>query len=60
MYYKIPAGTELPTGLAIVRDSYNKNLEATHYTIAPAYDMPVMKFKRLLNRLARKAMKEIA
>ena len=60
VYYRIPAGTELPIGLAIVKDSYNRDLEATHYTIAPASDMSLMKFKRLLNRLAREAIKEIA
>ncbi|WP_201777739.1 hypothetical protein [Thalassomonas actiniarum] len=31
-YYKLPAGTILPKGLAIVKDSYNPVFNATHYT----------------------------
>ncbi|OZG71005.1 hypothetical protein BTA51_23150 [Hahella sp. CCB-MM4] len=58
VHYKIPSGTELPMGLAIVQDSYNETFEATHYTIAPAYDMPLATFKMLLNQLARNAIKE--
>lgn len=50
-YLKIPAGTQLPDGLAIVRDERNERSEATHYTIAPAYDMPLVQFKALLERL---------
>ena len=52
-YYKIPAGTVLPKGLAIVRDSYRERMRATHYTIAPAWDMPLETFKALLDTLAR-------
>ena len=51
-YYKIPKGTKLPTGLAIVKDNYNRRVDATHYTIAPAHDMPLSNFKLLLNQLA--------
>jgi len=51
-YYKIPKGTKLPAGLAIVRDKYNRRIGATHYTIAPAHDMPLSNFKLLLDRLA--------
>lgn len=57
-YYRIPAGTILPEGLAIVRDHYNKKLDATHHTIAPARDMPLSHFKYLLNKLAENAIKE--
>jgi hypothetical protein len=57
-YYRIPAGTALPPGLAIVRDEYNSRFGATHYTIAPAYDMPLSQFKLLLNKLAMSAVKE--
>lgn len=52
-YYKIPAGTVLPLGLVIVKDSYNPVFGATHYTIAPAHDMPLAQFKRLLTQLAQ-------
>ena len=57
-YYKIPVGTILPVGLAIVRDNYNTRLDATHYSIAPASDMPLAKFKALLDQLARLVMLE--
>lgn len=50
-YFKIPAGTVLPEGLAIVKDSYNKAFGATHYTIAPDYDMSLTLFKKKLNDL---------
>lgn len=52
VHYKIPAGTVLPEGLAIVKDSYNETFLATHYTIAPAYDMPVSTFRILLEKFA--------
>lgn len=51
-YYKIPRGTILPAGLAIVKDKFNHRIGATHYTIAPAYDMPLTSFKKLLDYLA--------
>ncbi len=37
-YYKIPKGTVLPSGLAIVKDKLSTRLGATHYTVAPAYE----------------------
>ena len=60
VYYRIPKGTVLPPGLAIVKDSYNEQMQATHYTIAPAYDMPLAVFKGLLNQLAMSALRESA
>lgn len=61
-YYRIPAGTALPFGLTIVltivRDEHNPKCDATHYTIAPAFDMPLARFKSLLNELAANAVKE--
>lgn len=59
-YYKIPAGTKLPEGLVIVRDHWNNALKATHYTIAPAHDMPLKRFKDLLNSLASSLKIEVA
>ena len=50
-YYRIPAGTTLPHGLAITRDTYRKRFGATHYTLAPAWDMQLKKFKELLRML---------
>jgi hypothetical protein len=60
LYYKIPAGTKIPYGLAIIKDGYNGRLSATHYTIAPAWDMPLDHFKALLNALAHSTILEVA
>ncbi|WP_444997508.1 Tse2 family ADP-ribosyltransferase toxin [Aliikangiella sp. IMCC44359] len=59
-YYKIPAGTDIPNGLAIVEDGMNIALGAKHYTIAPAFDMPLEQFKNLLNILAQILVRESA
>lgn len=59
-YYRIPKGTELPIGLAIVKDQFNTKFQSTHYTIAPAYDMPLAQFKSLLGVLAQRIIKEAA
>jgi hypothetical protein len=58
VYYRIPAGTELRDGLAIVRDELNSRFGATHYTIAPAFDMPIERFRLLLNQLVQKVIRE--
>jgi hypothetical protein len=57
-YYKIPKGTALPAGLAIVKDELNTRFNATHYTIAPSYDMPLSSFKSKLKQLANVLVKE--
>ena len=57
-YYKIPKNTVLPEGLAVVKDEYNSRFEATHYTLAPAYDMPLDQFKAKLQELATLLIKE--
>lgn len=59
-YYRIEAGTEIPVGLAIVRDGYNRIYGAHHYTIAPAWDMPLDQFKALLRQFAMKLIREVA
>lgn len=56
-YYKIPRGTILPAGLAIVKDRFSSRMGATHYTIAPAYDMPLSRFKALLDILATRVVR---
>ncbi|WP_374693727.1 hypothetical protein [Microbulbifer sp. TB1203] len=48
-------GTEIPNGLIITKDSYNKRFNATHYSISPNYDMPKFQFIQLLDALARNA-----
>lgn len=57
-YYRIPKGTVLPAGLAIVKDQFNTKFQSTHYTIAPAYDMPLAQFKSLLVFLSQRIIKE--
>jgi hypothetical protein len=59
-YYKIPKGTQLPHGLAIVKDNYNSRMMATHYTVAPAFDMPLSQFRGLLDKLALLVRREVA
>lgn len=59
-YFKLPAGTILPEGLVVVKDSYNSTFQATHYTIAPAQDMPLQIFKNILNQLLNLIEKENA
>jgi hypothetical protein len=51
-----PKGTEIPNGLIIVKDSYSKKYQATHYSLSPNYTMPQTQFKLLLDRLARNAI----
>jgi len=59
-YYKIPKGTTLPEGLAIVKDEYNSTFEATRYTIAPVQDMTLSQFKGWFDRLLKNIAKEVA
>lgn len=54
-----PERDPIATRVAIVRDEFNTNYQATHYTIAPAFDMPLSRFKLLLNRLAQLILKEV-
>ncbi len=57
-YYKLPAGSLLPKGLVIVKDSYNPMFKATHHTIAPEMDMSLSRFKLLLNELTNMIEKD--
>ncbi|WP_164887286.1 hypothetical protein [Hahella sp. KA22] len=50
-YLEIPAGTDIPEGILIVRDDYNERFEATHYSIVPNRAMSVSTFKNLLDEL---------
>lgn len=58
-YYRLEAGTPIPVGLVITRDSFNKRFEATHYSVRPNWDMPLKKFLMLLDELAAKFVKEV-
>lgn len=57
-YYQIPKGTILPAGIAIIKDEFNTRFGANHYTIAPAFDMPLDQFKSKLAQLAKQLIKE--
>jgi hypothetical protein len=50
-YFMIPAGTPLPEGLTVIKDAYYDRYQATHYTLAPARDMPLKTFRTLLLQL---------
>lgn len=50
-YYRLPAGTPIPMGLVILKDSFNPRHNATHYTICPNWDMPLKNFLMLLDQL---------
>ena len=52
--FSIPKGTELPSSLAVVRDKYDYDKDATHYTIAPKDDMPLDLFIQSLKVVASK------
>jgi len=51
--WKLSATTPLPTGLKLVNDKPN------HYCIAPAVNMPVDKYKGLLEELALRATRVV-
>ncbi len=57
-YFEIPEGTEIPNGLIITKDAYNRKYKATHYSISPNHTMPKEKFIRLLDQLAENAKKQ--
>lgn len=50
--FSIPKGTKLPDSLAVVRDKFDYNKDATHYTIAPKDDMPLDLFIQSLKVIA--------
>ena len=54
-YFEIPAGTEIPAGLIIIRGEYDKKYEATHYSICPNHRMKKDLFVALLDLLALNA-----
>ena len=43
-YYSIPKDTEIPNGLAVTKDEYNRRFGSYHYTFAPTNDMPLSLF----------------
>ncbi len=55
-YFEIPKGTLIPSGLIIVKDSFNPRYGATHYTLSPNYKMKKSEFLSLLDDLRRNAL----
>lgn len=52
-WWKIPKGTKIPLGLRISRDFNPKPpISPTHYTLRPAFDMPLRNYISLLEELA--------
>ena len=43
----------------MVSDEFNSRYNATHYTTAPAQDMPLSTFEQLLSKLAASVIKEV-
>jgi hypothetical protein len=51
-YFEIPAGTEIPIGLIIIKGEFNARYCATHYSICPNHRMTKVHFVGLLDTLA--------
>jgi hypothetical protein len=53
-WFRIPAGSKIPPGIAVTRDSDDENDDnaAIHYTVAPKDDMPLSLFLQHLKELA--------
>lgn len=59
LYFRIPKGTQLPDGLALIKDHFSELYQATHYTIAPVREMPLSEFKHLLRELFAQMQKDV-
>lgn len=58
-WFKIPAGTDIPKGLAVTRDaSYTVSTKPIHYTVAPKDDMTLSLFLQQLKSMAAKAVQD--
>ena len=58
-WFKIPAGTDIPEGLAVTRDaSYTVSAKPIHYTLAPKDDMTLSLFLQQLRSMAAKAVQD--
>lgn len=55
-YFKVPKGTAIPPGLALIKGSFRTKLEATHYSISPTQPMPLRQFLADLDQLRLNAM----
>ncbi len=57
-YFEIPAETDIPSGLIIIKGGYNKKYKATHYSICPNQRIRKKDFVKLLDLLALNAEKQ--
>lgn len=58
-WFKIPADTVIPEGLAVTRDaSYTFSAKPIHYTVAPKDDMTLSLFLQQLRSMANKAVQD--
>ncbi|OMH29081.1 hypothetical protein [Motiliproteus sp. MSK22-1] len=57
-YYKLPKGSVIPAGLAIVEDQGSSHLASPQYSIAPAFDMSLEQFRIILRSLEQHAVLE--
>ncbi|WLI89162.1 hypothetical protein Q4S45_21095 [Massilia sp. R2A-15] len=57
-HFKIPAGTQIPPGLAVTKDHQNVQ-GAFHYTIAPKGDVPLPLFLQQLKTMNQRATLEL-
>ena len=55
-WWKIPSGTEFPPELLVRRDHTGRD-GRTHYSIAPAFDMPLTTYRSALASLHTKCQK---
>ena len=53
IYLKLAIGTNIPHGLYIVKDRFNRRHESYHYSIKAGWDMPLKNFLMLLDELAK-------
>ena len=58
-WFKMPAGTVIPEGLAVTRDaSYTVSAKPIHYTVAPKDDMTLSLFLQQLRSMAAKTIQD--
>jgi len=52
LYYRLGIGGNIPHGLYIIKDRFNKRHDSFHYSIKAGWDMPLIRFLMLLDELA--------
>ncbi len=55
-WWKIPSGTKLPQSIRVVKDHYNKEMRAYHYSLQPARLMTLLEYAEGLKELALSAV----